>query len=50
MSDMLKALYNTENTEKNTELVNLIESGLSNLNNDIGKMSKNEIELNSQNK
>lgn len=50
MSDMLKALYNPENTEKNTELVNLIESGLSNLNNDIGKMSKNEIELNSQNK
>ena len=43
-SEMLKALYSTNNKRKNEKLVNLIKSGLSNLKNEIKEMPDNKIE------
>ena len=43
-SDMLVLLNRTDDTEKNNKLVNLINSGLKNLKEDIKKMSEAEIE------
>ena len=42
-SEMLKLVYNTIDKRKNNDLVNVIKSGLSDLKNEIKKMSKNEI-------
>ena len=42
-SEMLKFVYNTIDKKKNNDLVNVIKSGLSDLKNEIKKMSKNEI-------
>ena len=44
-STMLKAVYNTEKKKKNNSLVNVIRSGLSDLKNEIEKMSEDEIEI-----
>ena len=40
---MLKTLYNLNDRNKNNQLVNMIKRGLSDLKNEIKKMSKNEI-------
>ena len=42
---MLKALYNLNDRKKNNQLVNIIISGLSNLENEIEKMSEDEIKI-----
>ena len=39
-SDMLKLLYNTNDKKKNSNLVNVIKSGLNDLKKEIGKMSE----------
>ena len=44
-SDMLTLLNKTNDTEKNNKLVNLINSGLKDLKEEIKKMSKAEIEI-----
>ena len=44
-SDMLMLLNKTNDTEKNNKLVNLINSGLKDLKEEIKKMSKEEIEI-----
>ena len=44
-SEMLKFVYNTIDKKKNNDLVNVIKSGLSDLKNEIKKMSKNEIKI-----
>ena len=43
-SAMLKDLFHTNNKKKNYDLVTVIKSGLSNLSNEIERMSENEIE------
>ena len=40
---MFKTLYNLNNRKKNNLLVNIIKSGLSDLKNEIKKMSEDEI-------
>ena len=40
--DLAKQLFETKNRNKNNELVNVIESGLIDLKNEIKKMSKRE--------
>ena len=40
--DLAKQLFETKNKNKNNELVNVIESGLIDLKNEIKKMSKRE--------
>ena len=42
-SDMLKTVNNTNNRKKKNDLVNVIKSGLSDLENEIEKMSEDEI-------
>ena len=42
-SELLKNLYNLNDEKKNDLLVNKIESGLSDLTNDIKKMSEDQI-------
>ena len=42
---MLKTVYNTVNKNKNNELINVIKGGLSDLNDEIEKMSRDEIEF-----
>ena len=42
---MLKAVYATNNKRKNEKLVTMIESGLSDIKNEIKKMSDDEIEI-----
>ena len=42
-SNMLKAVYTTTDRTKNTKLVNVIRSGLSDLKNETQKMSDDEI-------
>ena len=44
-SDMLKLVYKTNNKKKNSELVNVIESGLSDLKTKIENMSEEEKEI-----
>ena len=41
-SDMLKRLYKTNDKKKNSELVNIIKSGLSDLKNEIKDMNEEE--------
>ena len=43
-SAMLKAIYDTDNKNKNRDLVNVIKSRLSNLQDEIKEMSEDEIE------
>ena len=43
-SEMLKSIYQTNDKEKNNELVNVINSGLKDLKEEIKKMPKEEIE------
>ena len=45
---ILKALYTFNDRKKNNELVNIIKSGLSDLKNEIERMSKNEIKIEKQ--
>ena len=42
---MLKKLYETKDEKENNELVNVIKSGLIDLEDEIKKMSKKEIEI-----
>ena len=42
-SEMLKFIYNTNDKKKNNDLINVIKIGLSDLKDEIKKMSKNEI-------
>ena len=42
---MYKVLYETNNKEKNSKLVNIFNSGLKDLKEEIKKMSKEEIEI-----
>ena len=42
---MLKAVYNTNSKMKNTDLINVIESGLSDLKDEIKEMSEDEIKI-----
>ena len=42
---MLKAVYNTDDKKKNSDFVNVIKSGLSDLMDEIEKMSGDEIEI-----
>ena len=42
---MLKKLYETKDKKENNELVNVIKSGLIDLEDEIKKMSKKEIEI-----
>ena len=42
---MFKTLYNLNNRKKNNLLVNIIKSGLSDLKNEIKKMSEGEIKI-----
>ena len=42
---MLKAVYNTNSKMKNTDLINVIKSGLSNLKDEIKEMSEDEIKI-----
>ena len=44
-SDMFKLLYETNDKEKNSKLVSVINSGLKDLKEEIKKMSKEEIEI-----
>ena len=44
-SDMLKLVYKTNNKKKSSELVNIIQSGLSGLKNEIKNMSEEEKEI-----
>ena len=44
-NDMLKTAYNTNDRKKNSDLVNVIKSGLSDLKNEIENMSKEEKEI-----
>ena len=44
-SEMLKAVYATNNKRKNEKLVTMIESGLSDIKNEIKKISDDEIEI-----
>ena len=44
-SDMLKLVYKTNNKKKNSELVNVIESGLSDLKTKIENMREEEKEI-----
>ena len=44
-SDILKTLYTTNDKKKNSKLVNVIKSGLSDLKNEIEDMSEEEKEL-----
>ena len=44
-SDILKLVYKTNNKKKNSELVNVIESGLSDLKTKIENMSEEEKEI-----
>ena len=44
-SETLTFVYNTNDKKKNNDLINVIKSGLSDLKNDIEKMSKNETEI-----
>ena len=48
-SAMSKALYNLNDREKNNLLVDIIKSGLSDLKNEIKKMSEEEIEIENPN-
>ena len=41
-NDMLKTVYNTNDRKKNSDLVNVIKSGLSDLKNEIENMSEKE--------
>ena len=45
LSDMQKSLSKTQNTQKNTKLVQVIISGLDDLNEKIKKMSEEEIKI-----
>ena len=45
LSDMLKYLYQTNDKEKKNKLVNVINSGLKDLNKEIKKMSEKEKEI-----
>ena len=42
---MLKFIYNTNDKKKNNDLINVIKIGLSDLKDEIKKMSKNEIKI-----
>ena len=42
---MLKAVYNTNSKIKNTDLINVIKSGLSDLKDEIKEMSEDEIKI-----
>ena len=42
---MLKAVYNTNSKMKNTDLINVIKSGLSDLKDEIKEMSEDEIKI-----
>ena len=42
---VLKTLYRTNTEKENNDLVNLVKSGLSNLENEIEKMSEDDIEI-----
>ena len=42
---MLKAVYTINDRKKNNELVNIIKSGLSDLKNEIERMSEDEIKI-----
>ena len=44
-NEMLKTVYNTESTRKIDKLVNMIKSGLSDLKDEIEKISKAETEI-----
>ena len=44
-SEMLKSIYQTNDKEKNNELVNVINSGLKDLKEEIHKMSEREIKI-----
>ena len=44
-TNMLEILYNVNNKENNYQLVNIIKSGLIDLENEIKKMSKDEIKI-----
>ena len=44
-SEMLKAVYTTNDRKKNNDLVNVIKSGLSDLKNEIENMSTEEKEI-----
>ena len=44
-NEMLKTVYNTESTKKIDKLVNMIKSGLSDLKDEIEKISKAETEI-----
>ena len=44
-SEMLKSIYQTNDKEKNNELVNVINSGLKDLKEEIKKMSEKEKEI-----
>ena len=44
-TDILNKLYDLNDKEKNNKLVDIIKSGLFDLENDIGYMSKNEIKI-----
>ena len=44
-SEMLKFVYNTNDKKKSNDLTNVIKNGLSDLKNEIKKMSENEIEI-----
>ena len=44
-SETLTFVYNTNDKKKNNDLINVIKSGLSDLKNEIEKMSKNETEI-----
>ena len=44
-NEMVKTVYNTEGTKKIDNLVNTINSGLSDLKDEIEKISKGEIEI-----
>ena len=48
LTDMLKNLYSTKNTERNKIQEDLVKSGLINLKNEIVKMSKTNLKMNSQ--
>ena len=47
-SEMLKFVYDANGKKKNNDLINVINSGLSNLKTEIKRMSKNEIRLKNQ--
>ena len=50
LSDMLKSVYSTNNKRKNNELVNVIKSGLKDLENEIENMSEDKIKIEKPNK